>query len=148
MIPPALRARALAASTAVGDMSADVYCPRRHGERRTNCRYCIAEFTTEAVLDVVAGALDETRTDTLRPFEELFAGGPDTACRTTWREDPTISECSAASIECVEVPMADLRAAFDAAKSTASTPAVSCGLCNSEDSAHQPWCLRVPGVLA
>ena len=45
----------------------------------------------------------------LTPFEALFAGGPDTACRTTWPE----------GVECVEVPMADLRAAFDAVRSLA-----------------------------
>ena len=42
--------------------------------------------------------------------EALFAGGPDTSCRTTWRRsDPT---GYGDSIECVEVPMDDLRAAL------------------------------------
>lgn len=54
--------------------------------------------------------------DPLAPFEELFSGGPDTACRTTWRESAELAGCSAASIECVEVPMADLRSAFAAAR--------------------------------
>jgi hypothetical protein len=41
--------------------------------------------------------------------EALFAGGPDTPCRTTWREDWPL----AGPTECVEVPMDDLRAALD-----------------------------------
>ncbi len=115
MIPPALRARALLASTAVGEMPTDAYCPKQPGVRRVDCRYCIAEAATEAVLDVLADALDAARTDTLQPLEELFAG-PGTTCSTTWRESTMAPECSAASIECVEVPLDDLRAAFDAAK--------------------------------
>ena len=35
--------------------------------------------------------------------DQLFANGPDTSCRTTWHD----------GMEYVEVPMADLRAAFD-----------------------------------
>lgn len=50
-----------------------------------------------------AGASD--RTAPLRPLDLLFSGGPDTPCRTTWPE----------GVECVEAPMADLRAAFDQA---------------------------------
>ena len=38
----------------------------------------------------------------LAGVEALFAGGPDTPCRTTWPD----------GVECVEVPMADLRRAF------------------------------------
>jgi hypothetical protein len=38
----------------------------------------------------------------LARVEALFAGGPDTACRTTWP----------GGVECVEVPMAELRAAL------------------------------------
>jgi hypothetical protein len=52
----------------------------------------------------------------LRPFEELFAGGPDTVCRTVWREDPGLIGEPSNEIECVEVPMADLRDAFDQAR--------------------------------
>lgn len=58
--------------------------------------------------------------EVLRVFEELFAGGPDTACRTTWRSSDVMPECSAASTECVEVPMADLRDAFDRAAALAA----------------------------
>lgn len=41
-------------------------------------------------------------TATTQAIARLFAGGPDTVRRTTWRE----------GVECVEVPIADLRAAF------------------------------------
>jgi len=42
------------------------------------------------------------------PFRRLFAGGPDTTCRTTWRQ----ATVPGGRIECVEVPLDDLRAAF------------------------------------
>lgn len=35
-------------------------------------------------------------------IDALFSGGPDTSCRTTWPN----------GVECVEVPMADVREAF------------------------------------
>lgn len=38
----------------------------------------------------------------VRAVEALFAGGPDTPCRTTWH----------GTTECVEVPLDDLRAAL------------------------------------
>src|SRR5699024_9171695 len=40
---------------------------------------------------------------TVERLEALFSGGSDTPCRTTWPD----------GIECVEVPMADLRTAFN-----------------------------------
>jgi len=40
----------------------------------------------------------------------LFAGGPDTVCRTTWRDEPPYA-CGS-EVACVEVPLADLRAAL------------------------------------
>lgn len=43
----------------------------------------------------------------LAAVEALFSGGPDTACRTTWPH----------GVECVEVPMADLRAAINGGSS-------------------------------
>jgi len=43
----------------------------------------------------------------------LFAGGPDTPCRTTWRPEYSMPDCSAASTECVEVPLDELRAVLD-----------------------------------
>lgn len=49
---------------------------------------------------------------TIRPFEDLFTGGPDTACRTVWDD----------GIECVSVPIGDLREAFDRAAALVATP--------------------------
>lgn len=42
-------------------------------------------------------------------IEALFSGGPDTSCRTVWRAS---SLPWAEPIECVDVPMYDLRAAL------------------------------------
>lgn len=39
---------------------------------------------------------------------ELFSGGPDTPCRTTWR-----AKIEHAAVECVEVPLGELRAALE-----------------------------------
>jgi hypothetical protein len=47
----------------------------------------------------------------LRKIHRLFAGGPDTPCRTTWRPEDTLTETI--RVECVEVPMEDLREALD-----------------------------------
>lgn len=60
----------------------------------------------------------------LEPFEELFSGDPDTTCRTTWRKEPgwSLPGASAALIECVEVPMDDLRDAFDRAHAATGDP--------------------------
>lgn len=63
---------------------------------------------------VLIAALDRLQAERER-IEQLFAGGPDTPCRTTWRPEPSTPDCSAASIECVEVPMSDLRAVLDGA---------------------------------
>lgn len=51
----------------------------------------------------------------LRIFHQIFSGGPDTGCRTTWREGDwiRIPDMKTPSVECVEVPMEELRAAFD-----------------------------------
>lgn len=70
---------------------------------------------TAWVAEVIARRHVEGHDAALRPFEELYSTGPDTVGRTTWRENPSSPECSAASIECVEVPVDDLRDAFDAA---------------------------------
>jgi hypothetical protein len=51
----------------------------------------------------------------LQAVEELFAGGPDTPCRTTWREHRLMLPGDSWREECVEVPMADLRTALGAA---------------------------------
>jgi hypothetical protein len=71
------------------------------------------------LVDAVERLRAEGRDAALRPFEELFAGGPDTACATTWRREAgtlALSEVSEVPLtECVEVPLDELRAAFDAA---------------------------------
>lgn len=43
----------------------------------------------------------------LKRIQELFSGGPDTACRTTWRDEPLLAGATI-RVECVEVPMEDL----------------------------------------
>lgn len=62
----------------------------------------------------IAQALANARARGAKPFEELFAGGPDTVCRTTWRDEDVWN--GEARTECVEVPMDELRAAFEEAK--------------------------------
>lgn len=60
----------------------------------------------------------------LAPFDALFNGGPDTSCRTTWRRAlPGPGIHRPPSTECVEVPMDDLRDAFDQAEAATVTPA-------------------------
>ena len=53
--------------------------------------------------------------DQIAAVRVLFSGGPDTVCRTTWREGGwiRIPDMKLPSIECVEVPMDDLRDALD-----------------------------------
>lgn len=48
---------------------------------------------------------------TVQRVEALFAGGPDTPCRTLWRAVEGIAG-EWHEVECVEVPMGDLRAAL------------------------------------
>lgn len=48
----------------------------------------------------------------LARVESLFAGGPDSPCCTTWRATRF------ATVECVEVPTADLRAALTGERTT------------------------------
>jgi hypothetical protein len=59
--------------------------------------------------EVVAAVEERGRERGVRPFRDLFAGGPDTPCRTTYRRIPGTLDVS---MECVEVPLDDLRAAF------------------------------------
>jgi hypothetical protein len=70
-------------------------------------------------LALVAARLAEWETtieaQTRRPFEDLFAGGPDTSCRTVWDESEAIPALGIGPLECVSVPLDDLRAAFRAA---------------------------------
>jgi hypothetical protein len=65
------------------------------------------------VAEVIAGRYVEGRDDARRPFEELFAGGPETVCRTVYRTG-TVEY----GLECVEVPIDDLRDAFETAGGT------------------------------
>jgi hypothetical protein len=75
-------------------------------------RYVPPDLLADALLYVVEEIARRRVAAAVGPFRELFAGGPDTPCRTTWREDPARPDCSAASIECVEVPVDALRDAF------------------------------------
>jgi hypothetical protein len=70
----------------------------------------------------VQAAAGQRAAEEIRPFEELFACDPDTSCRTTWRREPgwSLPGSTAALTECVEVPMDDLRVAFDRAAALAS----------------------------
>lgn len=78
----------------------------------------------DALLREVAGAIATARAEghaaALEPFEALFAGDPDTPCRTTWRREPGHSLAGSAVplVECVEVPIDELREAFDEAERT------------------------------
>lgn len=52
----------------------------------------------------------------LQRIYNLFASGPDTICRTTWRRTeypPVPLVLDRGAVECVEVPMEDLRDALD-----------------------------------
>lgn len=51
-------------------------------------------------------------------FEALFAGDPDTPCRTTYRREPGewLPGSMVPAVECVEVPLDELRLAFDEAE--------------------------------
>lgn len=71
---------------------------------------------TSWVAEVIARRHVEGREAALRPFEELYSTGPDTVGRTTWRpEDGLRGTALPHTVECVEVPVDDLRDAFDAA---------------------------------
>lgn len=84
------------------------------------CQDC-ARVIADAVLSVVedhyraeltdATERAETAEEALRKVRALFANGPDTPCRTTWREERYAGEVVWA-VGCVEVPLADLRDAL------------------------------------
>ena len=61
--------------------------------------------------EVLLAALEAAEAK-LAAVESLFAGGPDTVCRTTWREHGLPDRYGIPRQECVEVPMEALRAAF------------------------------------
>ena len=83
----------------------------------------------DALLPVVERIADERAAEALRPFEDLFSGGPDTACRTTWREAPIEERAEGIPpAECVEVPMDDLRDAFTRAASLRAASREETGL--------------------
>lgn len=53
----------------------------------------------------------------LAPLRELFAGGPETSCRTVWDHSEAVPEFGIGPLECVSVPIDDLRDAFARAES-------------------------------
>ena len=78
----------------------------------------------------------------------LFEGGPDTVCRTTWRDEPGLFGATI-SVECVEVPMADLRLAFGVTDPypdghTCADPDAECASCEAESSTTPPRTERTP----
>jgi hypothetical protein len=77
--------------------------------RRRDDMYPTQELTAGAVADrrTLLHIIDEYR-ERLYKINDLFSGGPDTVCRTTWRH----GDSSGAAIECVEVPLEDLREAL------------------------------------
>lgn len=64
------------------------------------------ERTLDSRIVALIDALRAER-EKVERVETLFSGGPDTSCRTTWR-----NEHWSYAIECVEVPVAALRAAL------------------------------------
>jgi len=60
----------------------------------------------------IADALAAARAEGRAPFERLFGSDPDTPCRTTYREVPLLRGMAPERVECVEVPIEDLRDAF------------------------------------
>lgn len=66
---PRFRDQLAEASTAVGDMAEDWWCPKREGVRRTECRYCIAEFAVDALLPLVEARVQAAANQ--RAAEEL-----------------------------------------------------------------------------
>jgi hypothetical protein len=59
-----------------------------------------------------ADAEERGRQRGVQPFRDLFSGGPDTSCRTTWRHTPGTPFTPEGQVECVEVPLDDLRQTF------------------------------------
>jgi hypothetical protein len=89
------------------------------GERR--CEYAVGR-----VLHLFADRDDLTKRAEraearLAKLEALFAGGPDTSCRTTWHD----------GVECVEVPTADLHNALAPEDGTNDEPPAQ--------RLHNPW---------
>jgi hypothetical protein len=51
--------------------------------------------------------------DAVEEVLSLFAGGPDTVCRTVWDEREAVPDLGIGPLECVSVPLGDLRAVLD-----------------------------------
>lgn len=96
--PAALQARLAEAQWNALEMARKADAAERRAEE--------AEFHVEQLRDARDRA--ERR---IEAVETLFGGGPDTPCRTTWREHSPYG-CYDRT-ECVEVPMDDLRRALD-----------------------------------
>lgn len=62
--------------------------------------------------EVVAAIEERGRQRGVAPFRDLFSGGPDTTCRTRYRDEASLLDPFPDLTECVEVPLDDLRAAF------------------------------------
>lgn len=61
---------------------------------------------------LLADAEESGRERGVRPFRNLFSGGPDTVCRTVWDDSEAVPALGIGPTECVSVPLDDLRAAF------------------------------------
>lgn len=72
----------------------------------------LASAIADRLAPLLAQARREGAEQALAPLQELFSGGPDTVCRTTWLHPRSLLAEHWIWIECVEVPMADLREAF------------------------------------
>lgn len=72
-------------------------------------------WRVDAAAQAIADAEERGRERGVRPFRDLFAGGPDTPCRTVWDESEAVPALGIGPTECVSVPIDDLRAAFDEA---------------------------------
>ncbi len=71
----------------------------------------LSEASVERARAVQAESELKAANERLARVDELFNGGPDTPCRTTYR-DNGYEGVFAAVVDCVEVPMEDLRAAL------------------------------------
>jgi hypothetical protein len=67
----------------------------------------------DALVRAVENLREEGRRRGVEPFRDLFSGGPDTPCRTTYRPElGAAPELQVPPTECVEVPLDEVRAAF------------------------------------
>lgn len=99
---------------------------KRHGplEARLWVQHNSKHVITPTIISMLAEN-DDLRarlaalTDAIGNIERLFSGDPDTSCRTTWRRTYTTTDSdmliSRPPVECVEVPLDDLRAVLAAA---------------------------------